>query len=307
MIVPALSERVLEAADALLRGELVGMPTETVYGIAASAFDPDAIQATFALKGRPADNPLIVHLERTEDWSLVASAFPPDAVVLAERFWPGPITFVLPKLPTVPKVATGGLDTVAIRVPAHPVARLLIAAAATPLTAPSANRFMSLSPTRAEDIEPSIQAGLFSVLDGGPCEIGIESTVVDLSDGDVTLLRPGGISRREIEIALGKPVLSREAAERRSPGQYAKHYAPNAPVRIVERLGPADVGIALHEATNADQIRLPLDPREYARELYKSLRELDRHNPEEILIEALPSDNDWEAIRDRIKRATSRG
>ncbi len=306
MILSATPDAIGEAARAIVRGELVGMPTETVYGIAANVFDENAVRATFRLKNRPADNPLIVHLARTQQWSLVATVFSADAERLAAHFWPGPLSLVLPKQASVPTVATGGLDTVAIRVPDHPTARQLILEAGTPLTAPSANSFMSLSPTRAQDIETAIATGLSCILDGGSCLVGIESTVVDMTGAEPILLRPGGVSRLAIERILGRPILTTRGGERRSPGMYDRHYAPVAPIRLVERLGPLDCGISFRAPLNASQARLPNDAIGYAKELYKSLHDLDRLNPREIAVELLPDSDEWEAVRDRILRATSR-
>lgn len=296
---------IILAAQAIRDGRLVGMPTETVYGLAANALDEKAVRATFAAKGRPADNPLIVHLASAEDVSSVASSIPEAAQTLMARFWPGPLTLVLPKRPEVPDVTTGGLDTVAVRVPAHPVARALIAAAERPISAPSANPFMGLSPTRAEHLDPALGEHLALVLDGGPCEIGLESTVVDASGEEVRLLRPGRISKAEIEAALGRPVAEGAGEKRRSPGMYPRHYAPKTAVRLMEALGVAP-GIRLGGVAGEGQIALPSDPAGYGAGLYAAMHEMDARGLGEILIETPPEGPEWAAIWDRLRRAVTR-
>ncbi|MDR3689969.1 MAG: L-threonylcarbamoyladenylate synthase [Fimbriimonas sp.] len=292
------------AADALRRGGLVGMPTETVYGIAAVAVNRDAVLRTFELKGRPVDNPLIVHIASADQVHLVASSFPAIARFLADAFWPGPLTLVLPKLPVVPDEVTGGLQTVAVRVPSHPVARSLIASVGLPLSAPSANAFMGLSPTRAEHVAPEIMEGLECVLDGGPCEVGLESTVVDCTGDAPIILRPGGITRSQIEITVGK-LSDRATSERRSPGTYRRHYSPRTPLRVIERLGDADAGIVLSvDPSCPNQIRLPSDPVGYGSGLYAALYTLDRQSYGEIFVEAPPQTGEWEAVWDRLRKAT---
>ena len=294
-------ENLASAGDALRRGELVGMPTETVYGIAARLFDRPAVRRTFEVKGRPADNPLIVHVAHLEQLDAVVDAWPDDARRLSERFWPGPLTIVLPRKPAVPDEATGGLDTVAVRVPAHPVALRLIDAADSPLTAPSANPFMGLSPTRADHV--SIE-GLAMVLDGGPCAVGIESTVVDLSGEMPRMLRPGGVPRAQIEAALGR-ALAGKGESRRAPGDYPRHYAPRTALRLVERLGADDTGLTLEAAASLRQIRLPRDPAAYGVSMYAALHRLDAIGAAEILVEAPPRTEPWEAVWDRLQRATT--
>jgi L-threonylcarbamoyladenylate synthase len=294
----------IEAAGALLRdGRLVGMPTETVYGIAASLWRREAILRTFAVKGRPADNPLIVHAAHLEQLDDVVAAWPEDAKRLAERFWPGPLTMVLPKRPEVPLEATGGLETVAVRVPAHPVALRLIDAADTPLTAPSANPFMRLSPTRAEHVRV---AGLEMVLDGGPCAVGIESTVVDLSGPIPRLLRPGGVPRAQVETALGKPLGGAEEGVRRAPGSYERHYAPATPLRLSDELRVADAGLTFDPPTNEFQVQMPSDPAAYGISMYAALHRLDAEGVAEIVVQEPPQNPEWEAVWDRLRRAVTR-
>jgi L-threonylcarbamoyladenylate synthase len=290
------------AIDAIRAGNLVGLPTETVYGIAADALNPDAAAAIFRLKQRPADNPLIVHLAHADDVLRVATAFPDAARRLAERFWPGPLTLVLPKRPEVPDVTTGGLGTVAVRIPNHSVAHALIAATG-PLAAPSANRFMRLSPTRATDIDPEIASGLAVILDGGPCEVGIESTVVDATDDKIRLLRPGGISAAQLaEIA---ELSTEPPTERRSPGLYPRHYAPQARLILKPKLTPEDAGLTFDQPTNERQTCMPNDPGKYAAQLYAALHDLDRQNLAIIVVQSPPETPEWSPVWDRLRRAAT--
>lgn len=296
------NENIAYAASMIRDGGLVGMPTETVYGLAANALNPAAVERTFAAKGRPADNPLIVHIASPEQVLGLTTDFSEIARKLAHVFWPGPLTLVLPKLPIVPMVTTGGLDTVAIRVPAHPVARALIFESGAPVSAPSANRFMALSPTRADHI--SAELGLEIVLDGGPCEVGLESTVVDVSGDKVRLLRPGRISHEELEAVLGLAIEVGPGAERRSPGMYPRHYAPRTPVRLVDSLGSSP-GIRRGGEAGPGQIALPSDALGYAAGLYAALHELDAAGLGAILVESPPKSEAWQAVWDRLRRATS--
>ncbi len=304
MTSPPTEENIARAGRAIAGGELVGLPTETVYGIAADAFQPDAVVRVYELKGRPAENPLIVHLATLADASAVALDFSEHAQALAERFWPGPLTLVMRKRPEVPGVVTAGLETVALRVPAHPLAREVIRAAGTPVAAPSANRFMRLSPTRAEDIDPEIAAGLALILDGGPCAIGIESTVVDVTGAAPRLLRVGGLKRGEIEAVVGA-LAAGETAERASPGMYPRHYAPRARVRIVNRVADDAAGLVIHGPPGGLRVRMPKHEAEYARELFHTLHELDSYGVELIEVEAPPAD--WEAVWDRLRKASNPG
>lgn len=302
-ILPITPNTLAEAGEAIRRGELVGMPTETVYGIAADAFNPEAVQRTFEAKGRPSDNPLIVHIGDVSEIDRVAADFPLAAAVLAQHFWPGPLTLVLPKHHDIPDIVTAGLDTVAVRIPDHPVAQALIDAAGTPLSAPSANPFMGLSPTRAEDIAPEVAQHLALILDGGPCEVGLESTVVDIHTQPFRLLRPGQITREQLEEVLEREVADREEAVKRSPGLYARHYAPRTPVRLAEKLSPLEPGITFEAPQNPNQIWLPQEPISYGAALYATLHDLDRRRLKEIVVEAPPQDQNWAAVWDRLARA----
>lgn len=277
-IVPPDAVHLAAAARALRASRLVGMPTETVYGVAAIASDPIAVARTFAAKGRPGDNPLIVHLADAADLPRVAREIPAAARRLADAFWPGPLTLVLPRQPHVLDAVTAGLDTVAVRVPDHPVALALLREVGEPLSAPSANPFMRLSPTTAQDIDPDLAGRLALVLDGGPCRIGLESTVVDCT-GEPRVLRPGGVDRAAIEAALGHPVplvpVERDHGAKPAPGRYARHYAPRTPLRLVPALGATDTGLVFGRAAAGSQIEMPDDPVAYGALLYRVLHALD--------------------------------
>lgn len=302
--VSATLENITLAADILRRGGLVAMPTETVYGIAVDATDAEAVRRLFDLKGRPADNPLIVHISDIQQISQVALECPAVAYRLAERFWPGPLTIVLRKRPEVPAEVTGGLDTVAVRQPRHPVALSLIAMLGHPVAAPSANRFMRLSATRVEHIDPEMLAGIDMVLDGGPCDVGLESTVLDLTEDPPRILRPGGITRGDIQAVLGAPLCTlTQTNGRRSPGLYLRHYSPNSPLHLVDRLDPAQHGLVFGTPSNSAQIKMPLDPTAYASSLYDVLHRLDRTRPEAIFVERPPAKPEWEAVLDRLQKA----
>ncbi len=230
-------ERLKQAAELLRAGRLVAFPTETVYGLGANALDAAAVRRIFEAKGRPHSSPLIVHVASLEMARRLAREWPEKAETLARRFWPGPLTIVVPKNASVPDIVTAGLPSVGLRMPAHPLARALIEAAQIPIAAPSANRFTELSPTRAEDVPEGLAE---MILDGGPCTVGIESTVVSLGflDNDSTpkILRPGMISQTQIEEAIG-PVEAGAGAE--SPGQHPRHYSPRTPIFLSNALGDA--------------------------------------------------------------------
>lgn len=303
-IVRPTAENMMAASEALLRGDLVCMPTETVYGIAADATNPDAVAKIFAAKERPEENPLIVHISDYVQLEDVVREWPNAAEVLANRFWPGPLTMVLKKAESIPDIVTGGLDTVAVRMPDHPVALELIEMCERPLAAPSANRFMHLSPTRADHVDPKIAEHVVMILDGGPCRIGVESTVVDVSCHPPRILRPGGISRGDIQAALGRPLgqLPPDGL-RRSPGLYSRHYAPKAEVAVVASLASADVGLVFGEPKSDKQIRMPENPSAYAAALYASMHRLDQAGPKRILIQRPPEGPEWEVVHDRLRRA----
>ncbi|MDB5328809.1 MAG: threonylcarbamoyl-AMP synthase [Phycisphaerales bacterium] len=292
---------VAEAAERLRGGDLVGFPTETVYGLAADATSCDAVAKIFALKGRPATNPLIVHVSDIATARRYAADWPAAAETLANAFWPGPLTIVLPKANSIPSIVTAGGATVGLRVPAHPVALELLKAFDGPLAAPSANRSNHVSPTTAAHVREEFGAAV-AVLDGGPCSVGIESTVVDLSGKGWRVLRPGGITAEAIAKVLNSTMDVAAAGATdilRSPGQLEVHYAPRTPAfrfEAHERLGIDLVDAVVLEPT--------LDPSTYARNLYARLRMLDTQGLRAIYIELPPDTAAWRAIRDRLMRAT---
>lgn len=292
-----------EAVSALLAGECVILPTETVYGLAANALDPVAVARIFAAKGRPSGHPLIVHVADLDSVHRVAFA---DArtTKLASAFWPGPLTLVLPKRPEVPPAVSGGRETVGVRIPAHPIFREVLNRTRLSLAAPSANRFTRLSPTRFEDIDPTLEVA--GALDGGDCEVGLESTVLDLTQDEPVILRPGMISANLIAALLGLSHIETRAEAGKSPGTHARHYQPRAKVHLTDRLAPDQVGLALHP-TASHQRTMPLDAEAYAQALYRTLAEMDRWGHKEIWIERPPATPGWEAIHDRLRRAASDG
>jgi len=311
--------QVLARAAALLRaGELVAFPTETVYGLGAAALDPRAVAKIYAAKGRPGENPLIVHVLGVEQAKAIVQEWPPLADALARRFWPGPLTLVLPKLPMVPDLVTAGLASVAVRAPAHPVARALLEAAEVPIAAPSANRYQAISPTTAAHVERSLGPGVALSLDGGPTSVGIESTVVGLTEAQPILLRLGGISAEAIEALTGplaRPAAVERSAARASPGLDERHYAPRGELRIVARrellasvdgVGPVgSISFAPAPSGIDHPLVLPSDPAGYARLLYASLHTLDELGCARILVEAVPDQPAWAAVADRLRRAAA--
>jgi len=305
------------AAEALRRGELVAFPTETVYGLGALALDEQAVARIFAAKGRPADNPLIAHVSGTPAARELASRWPELADRLAERFWPGPLTLVVPRAPHLPGILTAGLDTVAVRVPAHPVAAALLVAVGAPVAAPSANRSTRVSPTTAAHVTDSLGDVVSVVLDAGAVALGIESAVVDVSGPVPLLLRPGSITRAQIEEVTGPLGEASAGGPRRSPGQHARHYAPRARLRLVASPGEASEAAIAEERAGGRPVvlavgwalpgvplrRLPGSPSGYARALYATLHELDALGHTTVLVEPPPSDPAWEGVRDRLRRA----
>ena len=303
-VIPPTPANIAAAARVIQEGGAVVMPTETVYGLACNALDDEAVSRVYEIKGRPAENPLIVHVATFEELGRVAVVESPVVKLLADKFWPGPMTLVLKKAPGVPYVTTAGLDTVAVRIPSHPVARELILASKLPIAAPSENVFMGLSPTRAEDLDPEIQVEVDIILDGGPCEYGLESTVIDLTGLNPVILRPGAVTRASIQALIGRPLGDiPPASTRRSPGLYPRHYAPRALLRLVDGLGDDDSGLTFAESKHEHQVKMPRDPRAYAAILYSALKRLDTDGVEVILVERPPDGPDWEAVNDRLRRA----
>lgn len=305
-ILSPTADNIAEAGEALRSGKLVVIPTETVYGLAANALDPEAVAKIFTAKGRPSDNPLIVHIESRNAVDDLATSIPDYAERLMDTFWPGPLTLVLPKRPEVPDITTARLDTVAIRIPANGIALRIIRAAKVPLAAPSANRFMAISPTRPEHIGPELADHVEILMDGGPCDVGLESTVVDCTGSNPQILRPGRITRENIENILEMPVLgSNRDGSKKSPGMYRRHYAPKTPAALVEKLASSDSGLTLRQPENDNQIQMSSDPREYATELYNALHILDQCDVSQISIQTPPETPEWEAVWDRLRKAVS--
>jgi L-threonylcarbamoyladenylate synthase len=293
-----------EAAQLLRDGGLVAFPTETVYGLGANALDASAVAKIYELKGRPETSPLIVHASSIEMARTLVTQWPREAEELAQRWWPGPLTLVLPKAAQIPDIVTAGLATVGVRIPAHPLALQLIEAAGVALAAPSANRFKELSPTTAAHVRAAF-GDLIPVLDGGPTRVGIESTVVSIADGKITLLRPGMIALGEIEKAIAP-----EGAHP-SPGMAARHYSPRTPLLLVNTPSemPDRRGAYVWWNTSgltARSLRLPNDPVGYAHRIYSVLHDLDQENWPWIAVEAPPDDSSWAAIADRLRRASSK-
>jgi L-threonylcarbamoyladenylate synthase len=308
------SAEVHTAARLLRAGGLVAFPTETVYGLGADASSAQAIARLYAVKGRPGDHPVIVHFADAASAFEWASEVPKAAQTLAARFWPGPLTLILKKAANVGDFITGGQDTVGLRVPAHPLARELLSAFGGGLAAPSANRFGRVSPTTAQHVREDLGDDVDAVVDGGPCGVGIESTIVDLSRGTPVLLRPGGISPGELEKVLGMKVASPDSESPRVSGSLAAHYAPRTPTRLVApkdleseiaRLGTkaSVLAFGLPDERIDFWIRQPAEPELYARSLYSSLRDLDATGTEMILIESPPDTPEWGAVLDRLRRA----
>jgi L-threonylcarbamoyladenylate synthase len=296
-----LTSEITRAAELIRAGELVAFPTETVYGLGANALDPVAIEKIYVAKGRPATSPLIVHVSSIEMARGLVREWPERAEKLAAIFWPGPLTLVLPKQPHVPDRVTAGLDTVGIRMPAHPMALVLICEAGVPIAAPSANPFMQLSPTTAQHVRDSLGDRVAMVLDGGPSSVGIESTVLSIAGPEAVLLRPGMVTKREIELVIGSIQAVGSVAEGAhvSPGLHARHYSPRTLLFLIQRGQdlPPGRGVCLE---------MPADPREYAAVLYERLHQADEKGCDWIAIERPPDGEEWAAISDRLDRASAR-
>ena len=331
---PADTEAALDRAAGILRaGGLVAIPTETVYGLAADAIDPDAVAGIFRAKGRPATNPLIVHVSDVPMARGLAGSWPKSAEAIAACLWPGPVTVVVPRGPSIPDIVTAGGPTVAIRCPDHRLACRLIEKVGRPLAAPSANRSEAVSPTTAAHVLASLGSRIDLILDGGPCGHGIESTVVDCTADPPRILRPGPMARGHLEAVVGGPVVWPEgvvadagAAPLRSPGLHSKHYAPRTPLDMpADPAGHVaallDSGVRVGWMTRtADDIPvrrlagarelvivpMPDEPGEYARLLYATLHALDQRELARIVVDPVPDSEEWRAIRDRLARAVTR-
>ena len=337
-------DAIAQAARLLEEGKLVAIPTETVYGLAADADNPAAVAAIFSAKGRPSNHPLIVHVARDADLSHWAIDIPPAAHQLIAAFWPGPLTLILKRAPGVDDVITGGQDSIGVRCPSHPVAQALLTlfrGGQGGIAAPSANRFGRVSPTTAQHVidelgEPGV-GPVSAVLDGGPCEVGIESTIIDLTRLDTygpVLLRPGQISAQQLEHILGRALATTDHAAPRVSGSLDAHYAPRTPLALIEREALAEtmaalrakqrqvLGLAIDEevvktkALQTEELRLesvdsegvsttrmPSVPQAYAQALYAQLRALDEIGADLILVEQPPRTAAWQGINDRLQRA----
>ena len=331
---------IAEAAQHIRQGALVGFPTETVYGLGADASNDAAVALIFAAKGRPSDHPLIVHVASAAQVADYASEVPAFAARLIKAFWPGPLTLILPRRAGVAAAAAGGQNSIGLRCPAHPVALALLQACGTGLAGPSANRFGRVSPTTAQHVQEELGEDLL-VLDGGPCEVGIESTIVDCTRGQPVLLRPGVLTRTQLEAACGQPVLDKDAPVHtqapRASGTLESHYAPNARVRLMDAPTlqaaldalntPAELDATA--ATNAAHAspgtvavyarsplrlkaptlhrQMPDDAAAAAQQLFAVLRELDALGVSQIWVQAPPEAPEWDGVRDRLKRAAAEG
>ncbi len=302
------------AAEHLRNGDIVGMPTETVYGLAANAFDPEAVISVFEAKQRPSFDPLIVHIAEMTMLDELASEVPMAARTLTETFWPGPLTLVLPKHRHVPDVVTAGLETVGIRFPAHPLAQELIQTAGTPLAAPSANLFGHVSPTCAAHVLDQLGDRIAGVLDGGPCTIGVESTIIGFWKGRQLLLRPGGISREAIEATIGpvEQFQQEHAGDVPAPGTMPRHYAPRTPMQWADHPIPPHISrigylrFATAEAAeqpNTIDLSHTGDLHEAAANLYHAMRQLDAMHLDLIRVDPIPNHDIGLAINDRLNRA----
>lgn len=330
MILSANAAAIDQAAQALQAGQLVGLPTETVYGLAASATDDKAVAHIFAAKGRPADHPLIVHVASVHQVPLFAVQVPGFAQRLMQAFWPGPLTLILPRQPGVATASAGGQDSIGLRCPSHPVAQALLQAClargVTGLSAPSANRFGRVSPTTAAHVQSELGADLL-ILDGGDCDVGIESTIIDCTRGEPVLLRPGQITRAQIEAACGRAVLDKDApkdlmgqAAPRASGTLESHYAPRAKVRLMTAhditakllaLGPHANNLGLWSVDRPDAgagvvwRAQPQSAAQAAHDLFSVLRDLDARGVTQIWVQLPPGTPEWEGVRDRLQRAAA--
>jgi L-threonylcarbamoyladenylate synthase len=320
-VVRATQVEIETAVQALRDGELVAFPTETVYGLGANAQNPAAVRKIFEVKGRPSNHPVIVHLDSPRFLHRWVREVPETAMKLAERFWPGPFTMVMPRAANVHDVVTGGQDTVAIRVPSHPMAQQLLTAFGGGIVAPSANRYGRLSPTRAEHVREELGEQVRVVLDGGECQIGLESTIIAFQGQSVRLLRPGAITAPQIRQVIGELLIGADVESPRVPGGTSSHYAPTTPMTIVPP-GEIDArAAALSEGGRRVAVlaqRLPLKahkyvtwinagrrPEQYGHDLYTNLRTLDKAGCQQILVQDVPEGERWTAIRDRLVRAAT--
>ena len=305
-----------QAVQALQHGEVIGLPTETVYGLAADAMNISAVRKIFALKGRPVDHPLIVHIADSAQLSKWAINIPEEAFVLAQHFWPGPLTIILQKHPSVANEVTGGQNTIGLRCPAHPLALAVLQQLNGGVAAPSANRFGHISPTTAQHVRNEFGDAVAIVLDGGECEVGIESTIIDLSSKQPRLLRPGMISQTDIESVIGAIASNANQESPRVSGSLAAHYAPRTPMRMFAREELIfEYGTQVKQGLHCEALCLNALPNDlkglslsneyhaYAHGLYAAMRELDSRHADLLLLEQIPQTADWLAVNDRLNRA----
>lgn len=322
MTIARVSQQEIQTAlEALRAGELVAFPTETVYGLGANANNPDAVRKIFRVKGRPSTHPVIVHIDHPRYIQRWVRDMSPDAKKLAEAFWPGPLTLVAKRAPAVNDVITGGQDTVAIRVPNHPVAQQLLNAFGGGIAAPSANRFGHVSPTRAEHVREEFGGEVKIVLDGGDCKVGLESTIVSCVGDVPRVLRPGSITVSQLQEVVPSIEFGPQPGAPRVPGSTARHYSPATPVNVVPSRRLEQVMneftenqekvavLALRPPTTATPymtwINAGMRPDHYARQLYANLRTLDKAGAKILLVEEVPEGERWDAVRDRLKRAAT--
>ena len=309
-----MNSEVRRAAQILRAGGLVAFPTETVYGLGADASSAQAVARLYAVKRRPADHPVIVHFGSAASAFTWAREVPAAARKLGERYWPGPLTLILKRSAQAKDFVTGGQDTVGLRVPSHAIAHELLEEFGGAIAAPSANRFGLVSPTTAAHVREDLGKDVDLVLEGGPSEVGIESTILDLSGAAPVLLRPGHLSKEQLEQVLGVEVLEKTEASPRHPGGLERHYAPRTPARMVPTYGldkaitELKARVAVLAFSRPDErvdywLRMPREPQAYAQRLYAALRELDTAGCERILVEAPPDSPEWTAVRDRLRRA----
>ncbi len=326
MITPEVHDQITSAAKILKAGGTVAFPTETVYGLGADVTNPSAIEQVYNIKQRPIDHPLIVHIGNISQLSYWAQDIPDSAWKLARNFWPGPLTLILQRSQHVPDCVTGGQDTVGLRIPAHPVALALLDALGSQkaLAAPSANRFGHISPTTAAHVQYELGQKVDMILDGGACEVGLESTIISFNEETATVLRPGGIAFSTLDAILDKPVIlaDKKKTKIRTSGMLSTHYAPTTPLTIhstelisesAQKLASQGLQIIVitwseqHNSNTANpyikQVAMPSDPINYGKQLYATLRQYDQEVFDQLLIEAPPNHPSWLAIMDRLHRA----
>jgi L-threonylcarbamoyladenylate synthase len=308
VILPADGPSIRQAAEVLRAGGLVAFPTETVYGLGGNALDERAVARIYAAKGRPSHNPLILHVTDALEVAAIATEWPDAARILAARFWPGPLTLVLPRAGVVPAAVAGGGSTIAVRCPAHPVARALIREAGVPIAAPSANASGGLSPTTAMHVAKSLGANVDLILDGGQCPGGLESTVVDVTARVPRLLRPGPIPQNELERLVGPVLFGPARGETRSPGLLPRHYSPRTPLVLADTL--AEATLRRTEGEQEGQKCVVWEPRgdvaNVSHRLYADLHHLDEAGWDVIIAVLPPATTEWAAVRDRLTRAAAK-